>query len=262
MSADKILAQLDLAATEPGIWSLEVDRTLCIGPAGAKHMSGGACTAALIDAAEKMTSKPLIQAGIQFFQAPAAGDPVTIKRLGHKPGRSVDIAIVQMSVGDSVCAHMTGSFGRRNGDDPIQWTRPPDLPGPGDCEPLPFIRADAHDLHTFLDVRMAGAPQNGQLNFWVRAPRDGLSTQARFLALIADYLPEALHFNLGRSVGAVSLDNCISILGEGPAEWVLCQVALDGIRNGIFHGSVKIFAEHGTLLARGSQSGLVRPRVP
>lgn len=258
MSADKILEHLDLAERGSGTWSMRVHRSLCLGPVDAKHMSGGACAAVLIDALQTVSSKPLIQGNVQFWRAPAAAERVDINIWHHRPGRSIDVAMAQMSVGNEPCAHIMASCGRRSDDISFQWTHPIDAPRPDACEPLAFIRADENDLHTFLDVRQAGMPQNGRLNFWVRTPAADTARDARFLALIADYLPEAIHGNIGRPAGATSLDNSIRIMGATYADWVYCEVQLDAIRNGVFHGFIEIFAQDGTLLAKGAQSGVVR----
>jgi acyl-CoA thioesterase len=140
------------------------------------------------------------------------------------------------------------------------WTPPPRHAAPEDCPPLPFIRADAGDLHTYLDVRLdpaSLAERDGRLVWWVRAP-DADVCPAAFLAVVADYLPEAIHFNLGRPAGAVSLDNTLRIVRTAPAEWLLCQTQLSAIGAGVFHGRVEIFTPDGRLMAIGAQSGLVR----
>ena len=55
MSADTIMNLLSLKAEPDEIWSMGVDRQLCLGPPDAKHLSGGACTAILIDALEQLS---------------------------------------------------------------------------------------------------------------------------------------------------------------------------------------------------------------
>ena len=259
MSADLILGMLDLDHGDQNGWFKRVGRRLCLGKPGAKHMSGGACTAILVGALEHHTGKPLIQANTQFFQTPGANEEIEITLWAHRPGRSIDLAAAQMTSNGHVCAHIMGSFGARASSAAAQWSHAPDVQPPERCEPLPFIRADEGDLHTLLDIRMASAPEQGQLRFWARAREAGDGIDSRFLALVADFLPEAIHFNIGQPAGATSLDNAIRVVRRIPTDWILCSVQLSAVQGGLFHGSVDLYAGSGELLATGAQSGVVRP---
>lgn len=258
MSTSEIMRALNLSRVASSTWSMQVDRSLCIGRPDAKHLSGGACTAILVDAMQQHTTKPVIQASVQFIRAPFVDETIEIQPHVHRPGRSIDIVTAQMFSGQKACTHLMASFGQRDNAQEIQWTPFPNVPHPDTCKPLPFVRADAGDLHTLLDVRIAGAPKNGHLKFWVRTPEPNAAVDPRFLALIADYLPEAIHFNLGTPMGATSLDNSFRMIANEPTGWVMCEVELCGIQNGVFHGSICIFAENGKLLAQGAQSGVIR----
>ncbi len=258
MSADTVMDLLTLTAEDDETWSLCVDRRLCLGPPEAKHLSGGACTAILVDALEQVTGKPLIQASAQFLATPNFNENATVEVDRHKPGRSIDIATATLSCSGQPQVLLSGSFGARRNVVEHQWTRPPEVPPPETCKEIGFVRADPGDLHTVLEMRLAARPWQGSMAFWVRTPNQSKTSPARFLALIADYVPEAIHMNIGRPAGATSLDNSIGVTGERLTEWVLCVTQLDAIKQGIFRGRMGIFSERSELLATASQSGIVR----
>lgn len=259
MTTDDILALLT-----PRDASIAAHRALCVGPPDAKHMSGGACFASLLAALEAEHQRPVIQASAQFVAAPAEGTSATVTTHTLMSGRSIAQAraALQVDGGDRVLVQ--ASLGRRPGVGTHEWTRMPDVPDPEHCGPIPFVREYAGDLHTYLDMRLAtdfereGA--RGQMAFWIRAPEAvaGGSLPSAFLALAADYLPESIHFNIGRPAGATSLDNTLRIIARPVTEWVLCVTQLDAIEAGLFHGRMGLHARDGALIATAAQSGVVR----
>nr|WP_070959402.1 acyl-CoA thioesterase domain-containing protein [Hyphomonas sp. Mor2] len=257
MGADTIMNLLRLKAESNETWSIGVDRRLCLGPPDAKHLSGGACSAILVDALEQVTGKPLIQASAHFFKAPKVDDIVTVSLDHHRPGRSIDMATAVMTYAAEPHVRLSGSFGTRHNMGDYQWTPDVEFTPPEKSAEIPFARADPGDLHTTLDMRLAAAPRNGRLVFWVRTPSQPMAAPARFLALIADYLPEAIHLSIGRPVGAMSLDNSLRVVGNQLTEWTLCVTQLEAIQRGIFHGRMTLLSERGELLATASQSGVV-----
>lgn len=257
MSADTIMNLLSLKAEPDEIWSMGVDRQLCLGPPDAKHLSGGACTAILIDALEQVTSKPLIQASAQFLEAPKVNDTVTVSLEHHRPGRSIDMVSASLTAAAAPQVRLSASFGTRRDIGDYQWTRDIEFTSPLKSTDIPFVRADPGDLHTVLEMRLAAEPQDGRLLFWVRSPSQPMTSSARFLALIADYLPEAIHLSIGRPAGAISLDNSIRVTGHELTEWTLCVTQLDAIQRGIFHGRMTLVSQRSEILATASQSGAV-----
>ena len=172
MNVDSILSLLVPTRGGEDLYSFLVDRALCLGPPGAKHLSGGACTAALIGVLEAETDKPLIQASAQFRKAPSDGDTVTIAIDEYQPGRSIDLISASIVENGSASVSLSGSFGRRRSVGEYSWQQSPKVKGPEDSPPIPFVRADTGDLHTHLDMRLAATPKTGQMAFWVKAPRN------------------------------------------------------------------------------------------
>jgi acyl-CoA thioesterase II len=246
------------AATDT--WTMTAHRNLCLGPSGAKHLSGGSALASAVSVLEAQTGMPLIQANAQFLSSPLAGQAFEIEACIAKAGRSIVQASARLVSDDQVMAHITATLGSRDDLHPHVWVSAPSVPNPESCPPVPFVRIEDGDLHNRLDMRLAldprGAPQ-GRACFWVRTDPDA-PLAAPGLVLIADYLPEALHMNLGRPAGAVSLDNSIRIMNRVTTPWLLCDIHLSAIASGLFHGRMQMFSESGQLLAIGEQSGVVR----
>jgi acyl-CoA thioesterase II len=245
----------DLAELLKGHDAFVVPRALCLGPPQAKHLSGGAGFGFAIAAMERLTGQPLISATASFTGGLQEGDRAKINAQITKAGRNIQFASAQIESDDLARVSAAGSFGAADTTPSVQWRWKPDAPPPLECEPLKFVRADPGDLHTHLDVRLALRPGDGRLQLWIR-PNCRITSSV--LAAIGDYVPEALHWNLGRRVGATSLDNAIRIFGLAPCEWLFCQTQLTAVANGRFHGEMTIFAEDGSLRALAAQSGLVR----
>ncbi|MEL7392448.1 MAG: hypothetical protein AAFN06_07405 [Pseudomonadota bacterium] len=201
--------------------------------------------------------EPLIQASAQFFKAPRVNDSVTVSLDHHKPGRSIDIAGAALTYAGEPQVRLSGSFGTRRSIGDYQWAPNVEFTSPEKSAEIPFVRADPGDLHTVLEMRLAAEPQHGRLVSWVRTPSQAMTSPARFLALIADYLPEAIHLSIGRRTGAISLDNSIRVTGQELSEWTLCVTQLEAIQHGLFHGRMNLYSDRGQLLATASQSGVV-----
>lgn len=262
MSAEETIRRVTPSRTSVSApWRLHIDRRLCLGPPEGKHLSGGACVAAMLAALEAETGKPLIQANAQFLAAPPAGVTASIATELVLAGRNIVQARACLHGPNGEAASITCSLGARVESMVFGWRTPPNAPPPEACKRIPFVREDEDDLHTHLDMRIANDPhtdRHGRLVFWVKAPNDLAPVASVLLALIADYVPEAIHFNIGRPAGAVSLDNSIRVIDRAPTEWLLCETRLAGLAHGLFHGEMSIFTREGALLALATQSGVVR----
>lgn len=255
MSAEETIVRLRPARAAGG-FEIAADRALCLGPPEGKHMSGGSCVAAMLLALIEDTKRLPVSVSAHFF-APRSGATANIRTEALKAGRTITLARADMRVGEALSVTLSASLaplfpGAVEQAIPIPNTKPPHV-----CQRIPFVREDAGDLHTHLDMRLIIAGE-GFMASWVKAPEADDAGAFAFLAMIADYLPEALHLSLGRRVGAVSFDNQIRFVSPRLTEWVRCATTLDAVADGRFHGHMHIFDEAGRLLAVASQSGRVR----
>jgi acyl-CoA thioesterase II len=259
--AATILALLSGTDHETGERDIAAAPELCLGPVDGKHVSGGAQLAAIVALLEARSDRPLIEASIQFRTSPPRGGSFAVSIPWRNEGRSITQAEACVSQDDKIMAKAIATLGERTGIGSFDWMAAPAASAPENCPPLPFIRMDPGDLHSHLGFRIANDPQNdrdGRLLFWVPWS-DNRSVPSAFLALVGDYLPEAVHFNIGRPAGAISLDNKLRIIRRTSTRWLLCETRLHAVNAGLFHGSMSIFDESGALLAVAGQSGIVRP---
>jgi acyl-CoA thioesterase len=256
---------LGLRATHnPHRWVLPVERPICV---RLGFLFGGCGLAAAVTALEETTGRRLVWATAQYLsyaRPPSFLDiDVTIPVAGHHSSQ----ARASGRVGDQEILTVNAALGTRPLDIVGVWAVRPDVPPPPDCpRPAPMDAIEG-TIHSRVEIRVArgrygadkdGTPSDdGRSAFWIRIP-EGLETSAAALAIIADWMPSGIGHALGRWAGGNSLDNTIRILQIVPSEWVLCDIRVQGIRNGFGHGQIHLWSEDGRFMATGSQSFIVR----
>ncbi len=252
---------LDGPVTGKNSRRLVANRALCLGSPDRKHVSGGAQLAAIVALLESASDRLCVQAAIQFRGSPKLGDIFDVQMTAIRHGKSFSQAGAQISSEGALLASAQATLSViREASHYDQYVAVYDVPSADTCPPLPFIRVSKGDVHSLLDFRIATdrhLQSSGELLFWVRWGHDD-PVPAAFLALIADFLPEAVHFAVGKPAGAISLDNSLRVVRRSTTDWLLCAVQLHAVSNMIFHGSMMIFDDERRLVATASQSGLVR----
>jgi acyl-CoA thioesterase II len=239
---------------------MRAHRNLCLGPTDGKHLSGGSGLASVVQVLEAVTDRPLIAASAQFFGSPQCEDWFEIEIVAHKKGKSISQVVAHLKSQEQILAYVSASLGKGREVGGRTWETLQSPPTPETCPRIPFVRQSEGDLHTLLDMRLALDPRDnpsGKAQFWVHTDTDQPISTA-FLIQIADYLPEALHMNMGRPVGAISLDNVVRIIARKSTPWVLLDIHLGAVSDGLYHGRMNLFSQNGTLLAMANQSGVVR----
>lgn len=261
---------IDLRATHNDHrWYLPLVETLCVGPRGRRFMFGGVGMGAAITALERTCGRRAIWATAQYLSFARPGSVVDIDVVVPNNGRTVTQARVIAHVGDKEILTVNAALGERAGGASHQWVQPPAAPPPEDC-PESRRWSDQDDgLHGQFDVRIAsgadtgargdGPSADGRRVIWIK-PRGGAPIDAAMLAIMADHIPSGAGAALGRDAGGNSLDNTIRFLNPEPTEWVLGEIAIIATANGFAHGSIRLFAESGVLLATASQSMILRYR--
>ncbi len=230
---------------------------------------GGCGLGAAIEALERTSGRPLVWATAQYLsyaRPPSIMDiDVTVPVAGH----SVTQARAVARVGDTEILTVNAALGHRDLELEGQFPVMPKVPAPQSCERrLTRHEGDSGDtIMARIEVRLADARNPGELDGTRRA--DGRSvlwarmadlpdTTAAKLAVLADYVPFGTSQAFGRGVGGNSLDNTLRLVRLVPTEWVLIEVHFEALARGFGHGSVRLWAEDGTLLAAASQSTIAR----
>ena len=261
----------DLRATHnPHRWFLPLHEGLCVGPPGQTFMFGGVGLAAAVGAMEGTCKRPVIWATAQYLSYARPGSIVDLDVRVPAEGKHTSQARVIAHVGDKEILTVNAALGERPSEFSRQWAWAPEAPAPEDCPESERWRHDAQDLHSQIEVRVArgvlnrasssdGPSEDGRVVLWIRS-REGHAVDSTLLAIMADHVPSGVGHALGRNAGGNSLDNTIRFLNIVPTEWVLCDVTIIGVAHGVAHGSMRLFAQDGTLMATASQSMILRVR--
>lgn len=261
---------IDLQATHnPHRWHLKVEPRLCVGPPGHKFLFGGVGLASAISALEQTTGRPCIWATAQYLSFANPPDIMDIDVKVPMAGKNITQARVRAHINEREIFTVNAAVGARESEHSHQWLSLPDVPKAEDCPPFPRYDETSEDLHAFLDMRVArgrysagrnvqgGRSEDGHVTLWGRS-KTGEPINSTMLAIINDFVPSATSHALGLPAGSNSLDNTLRIRKIVDTEWVCCDIQVEGVHNGFVHGRIAMFADDGTLMATGSQSGIIR----
>jgi acyl-CoA thioesterase len=261
---------LGLQATHnPMRWVLPVIPGIATGKG---FLFGGCALGAAIAAMEEATGRPAIWATAQYLSyahVPAILD-IDVKVAAR--GKTITQARAVGHVGEAEVFTVNAALGSRDLDVAGIWVDPPDVPGPEGCPHRTTPDESVESIMKRLDVRLANARDwadiegrpmvGGRSTLWARTP-DGLDlASGAGLAILGDYVPFGIRQALGRPGGGNSLDNTLRVYRLVPTEWVMLDIRIHGVANGIGHGVVHLWADDGTLLATASQSAIVRILEP
>lgn len=232
---------------------------------------GGSGIAASIEAAERVTGRPLMWITTQFLTNTAPGTVVDVDVATPVAGRATSQVHVNASVAgelmlSSLCAHTSRPEGKRE-----TFLTMPSVPPPDDCGPMlePFDAVPNRPSSFFdsLDRRVAAGtfafgedqrPQPGPLAMWSRVHGQSLRTAAS-LAFIGDIVPLGICIALGQPLGGTSIDNTLRVVQtDFDTEWALLEIIPESFQHSIGHGSVRMWSETGELLAVAQQTCIIR----
>ncbi len=256
---------LDLQETGAGQYQLHARPDLST-PFG--FLYGGSGIAASIEAAERMTERPLQWITTQFLGSPSPGSVVELDVTIPAQGRVTTQSQVHATVGGepvftSLCAHTI-----RPGGDSAQFVSMPEVPPPDDCPPMggPFEMDLSGSFFRTMERRLAagafgmeavGKAQHGGLAIWTRVVDDEIGTPAS-QAYVADTVPMGIGAALGALPGATSIDNTLRVIDTEPTDWVLLELVPEGFHRSIGHGSLRMWRPDGRLMSTAQQTCIVR----
>lgn len=234
---------------------------------GGGFLFGGCGLGAAIAALEGTTDRPLVWATAQYLNYAKPGSVVDVDVTIAASGRNSTQARAVGHVADTEIFTVNAALGSRDLGIDETYVAPIDVPPPGACDPRPLRIPGEESIMSRIDLRLASAKAWEQLTghpapggrsaLWARFP-DVLEPSASALAILGDYVPFGIGQALGAFAGGNSLDNTLRVVRIVPTEWVLLDIQVDGIANGFGHGTVRLYAQDGTLMATASQSTIVR----
>ena len=132
--------QPEQSATDPNHFSLKATQPACVGPPDRQFFMGGVAMAAVVEAMEQVTGKPLLWATIQFLSHGMLGDEIDISVEPLSGGRTVSQVAAKVTKGDIQLQYISAALGGRDGFPEMVFAKMPDVPPPMDC---PAKEADA-----------------------------------------------------------------------------------------------------------------------
>ena len=226
---------------------------------------GGSALAASIEAAETQTGNPIIWISNQYLTYSSPGDELDLKISYGAVGNSITQLQLQGSVEDRVVFIAQGGFGsKKEGasygfkQSPMPCVRPPEDSSAYSMYENKLIAQDHIYQHIELrkthPINKETSPT--QMLLWARIP-DYCSSNASYLALVGDCIPGTMLTILNRLSAGISLDNSLRVIKPVVSDWVLLEVNVDGIFNGIGHASCNIWSQNGELSAVATQSFVI-----
>lgn len=254
--------------SQDGQYDFTVSPDHCVGPPGNVFLFGGAGLASAVAALEHHSKRRLICATAQYSSYARPGDQLSITTHVSAHGKQTSQMHARISKGDEDIILVTAALGDRDNWPEHQWAQVPDMLPPEQCEEWPLWPNQAGGLLERIEVKLEpgeiarlrrdGTVQpHGRLRYWLR-PRGAVAIDTAFLAIAADFVPSGAAAAFGRLGGGNSLDNGLRIGTIVPTSWLMCEVDIDFALRGFAHGTIKIFAQSGHLLATGSQSLVLR----
>ncbi|MBV9510294.1 MAG: thioesterase family protein [Caulobacteraceae bacterium] len=258
----------DLKSTHnPHRWCLPVTRNLSVGPPGKPFLFGGAALAAAVSAMEQTCGRPAIWATAQYLSFARPPSIVDLDVWTPNQGRHTSQARVIGHVNDREIITVNAALGERPGDIADQWVTPPPAPPPEDCPVTDHWRAEVDDLNYRFELRavsgrlrgkdkLVGRGQ-GRVVVWARL-KEAHPVGSDVLCVMADFVAQAISDAIGLWAGGNSLDNTIRFARLVPTEWVLCDMRIEAVQNGVAHGVQHLYSQSGVLMASASQSLILR----
>lgn len=110
--------------------------------------------------------------------------------------------------------------------------------------------------------QLDGTPGRGRSLIWLRPRTHETTAATSVLAFLADFVLGHVSHALGvRAVGA-SLDNVLRVVDASAADWILSEGRVAATGPTSSHCELRLWSQHGQLLALGSQTVALRNEPP
>jgi acyl-CoA thioesterase II len=254
---------------DPQRWTLLVTPSLCAGTRDAPFLYGGSALAALIRAMTVSTGRPPIWSTAQYLDYIRPGEILNVTVTIEVEGKMVTQASATLSLAGKVVVSAMGAFGAKNAALTDAWPTRPDVPLPDQCPRVAHRGAYPDGIYSRVETRLASGrfpiagerfgsrSADGRSRLWLRALGQTEVTP-ELLAIAGDYISAGGSHALGRACTANSLDNTMRFTPRRASGWILCDIGIDAVAAGFMHGTMRIFADSGDLLAMASTSLILR----
>lgn len=228
---------------------------------------GGAGLGAGIAALEAVSQRRCTWATAQYLSYARRDEKVDIDVTVAAVGSSITQARAVCRVGDREVLTVNAALGNRDFAASGQFVNMPEVMSPQDARPRTLRANHTNSIMEALDMRFVkgrelseldGTASDGRTIMWVRIKSLVNDVDAAALGILGDFVPMAAGQALGLHAGGNSLDNTIRFVNLVPTDWVLLDIQVESVQRGFAHGTIRMFAENGALLAIASQSCIAR----
>jgi acyl-CoA thioesterase len=249
-------------------WELELTPRV-LTPAGAMH--GGAALAAVVEALEGTTDRPLIWATAHYLSHAGPTGTLDVDVTIEVDGKRTTQARAALRLGDTDVLTTAASLGGREFPYEGRWIEPPDVPGPDDTRCRALVPPTTESVVDHYEIRFAngraaeeldGTPGPGRSAVWCRLPDGRRTVGAGDVALVGDLVILGLSDAVGVPCTANSLDNTIRVVEHAASEWVLVDIKVDAVARGYAHAGASLWSEGGILLGLATQTLVLRATRP
>ncbi len=234
---------------------------------GAGQLFGGCAFGASVAALTTLTGRPPAWATAQFLTNAFPPEVVELEATVVVAGRNFAQGRVVGRVGEREVLTVLASLGGKSFEGEGRWVVMADVEPPERCPGRLSFGPTPGGLHHRIEQRVAVGDwgderfsAQGSCRVWTRMA-DGFATTPAGLAVVADFLPLGVRAALGRELFGASLDNTIRYVerdADPERGWVLADLHVDAVHDGIGHGTVHLWSESGLLLAVASQTCSLR----
>lgn len=245
---------------DPRRWAQPLVPELTGGRGG---LFGGCAVGAVIAGLERATGRPLAWVTGQFLTACRPPDELRFEIDRLVEGRNIAQATVVARVGDADVLAFQAALGARPATDGrLRSGSMPAAPPPDQCPPVepPSGTGGLRPRFDGRSVPAGPADDPATSRWWFRTDELADQGDPALLAVVLDFVPMALTAALGRPVFGASLDNTVRVVERAVTPWVLAELTLDSLTDGIAHVTGRAWTDAGVLLAVGSQTCVVADR--
>lgn len=244
---------LGLARTnDPMRWQFPVTERLT---GGKGFLFGGCYLAAAIESMETVTNRPSVWATAQYVSTAVAADVLDMRIDLSTEGRHLTQGRVVATCRGEHYSTTLMALGQRTLSDRVEPRSAPAVSEPGQGAEVE-LDSTTGGLRRQMEIRSAQVEDDKASRrrlLWFRFPGSKVGDSTS-LAIVADFFAPTFTGVLGRPMYGASLDNTIRFFGRAEAEWLLVETSVDGLAEGIGHGTSHIWGDDGQLLATATQT--------
>lgn len=241
---------VDLRADASGAWTFRATPRIC---SGQGILFGGINVGAAATAVEEALGTSVALMDARFLRPVRIDDDVrvTIETIDGSARRGCEVIAY---VADHIVLKLDCRLPGRPGPERIFAVRAL-TPPPQECPPRDYASPPVGTVAELLDVRLSPSskPEEGSVVMWARLA-DARADDAGSLVVLADHVPYAVRLTTPDVRRLRTVASTLQLVDVNASDWVQLDVTIDAVAAGLAHGSIRMWAPDGRLVATGFQT--------